>query len=412
MHHTMARTLWQKLPIFIGITLCLTLAAASTTQSPPSNCRCLSDGTTTCRLAIPADYMAFPQLGNKTVSLRLVIKGSFRADLADFSKLGGLENLTFTADRRYFSYEDAVQDNALNAFIRLDLFQNLTNLRRLSISLVLKSFDSALLAPFRQLKGLSFSYAYLYDFKDFINIADHTGTHLLTVQEFRMIAVQRIITPDTMIRLKEHIYEPLQHLPLKILDLSYNKAVLVQMGLPAYLPNLEVFRVGALGVMIFQSTLHCSTCNLAEVMMHANLREFELSFPEKATMESTYNEGNESLNTENDSDKLLYCIQHLNLSSDICGLANCICEGLAKIPCQPYGKLIHIYDIIVPPKKGNPSGICVPPPPSLETFVYRNYPSVAVPHSLTLCFNPANWSNIVRYGDVSSDDLKFLQDSP
>ncbi len=168
--------LCQTLALFIGIIL--TVAATSTIQCP-SNCRCLPDDIVTCKLHTPRDYEAFQQLSDKTITLKLIIKGSFREELADFNNLSVLENLEFKADRQYPSYQNALVDHAVNTFRRHDVFQNLTNLRLLSINLVLKSFDSVLLTPLQHLKALSFSHVYMFYFNDFINIVNVTGTHLL-----------------------------------------------------------------------------------------------------------------------------------------------------------------------------------------------------------------------------------------
>ncbi len=393
----MGRTLWQ-LTLFLGMIL---VVADASWYHCPSNCHCLSYDFVHCDLRIPMDYKFFAQLSAKTKTLSLVITGRFREALADFSNLSVLENLTLAADRQYNTYEEAVLEDAVSIFKRRDLFQNLANLRSLSISLVLRSFNSALLTPLRQLKALCFSYTYMHDFNDFINIAGTTGTHLKRVEEFQMIAAQRLVTRGTVLRLKEHIYEKLQNLTLKVLDLSNNKAVLLHQGLPAYLPYLEVFRVGALEFMIFEDTLYATACNMAEMVMHANIRELEFSFPDKTRLEST------SLNVVNDRNVLLYCLQHVNISSDLCDLVNCICEGLKEPPCQPFGKTIHIHDLIISPKKGQSLGMRVPLPQSLERLVFRNYPSPLVGHPLVLSFNPLNWSNILNYVDISSNYLKF-----
>ncbi len=410
----MAGTLWQKLSLFIVSTLAL--ATASRIQCP-SNCQCLSSGTVTCHLHTAMDYKAFAKLSETTKTLSLVVKGSFREDLAYLNKLGVLENLKLMAARQYLSYEEAVLDDALCTFRHKGLFQNLTNLRLLTISLVLKSFNSALLTPLLQLKALSFSHTYMYDFNDFIDIAKVTGTHLLRVKEFWMIAIQRIITLDTIMKMKEHIFENLQNLTLKVLDLSNNKAVVLHQGLPAYLPYLEVFRVGALKLMIFEDDASATACSIAEMIMHANIREFELSFPEKTALESTESEDYINLvnmvNTVNvrTGDVLHYCMQHINISGNMCDLVTCICKGLKKPPCQPYAKQIFIADLILPPKPGQPWGLYIPVPPSLQTFVYRNYPTYIVGYTINISFNPRNWSNIVRYADISSNYLQ-LEFSP
>ena len=316
------------------------MATASRIQRP-SSCHCQPDDISTCYLNNATDYKAYQQLSDETTSLSLVIKGSLREDLTDFSSLGMLENWKLLADKKYSSYNEGVLYDALDTFKRRDLVKNLTYLKTLSISLVLKTFYPALLTPLRQLRTLSFSYTYMLDFNDFIDIVKVTGTHLLRVEEFRrMIAFQRIITPGAIIRLKEHIYERLQNLTLKVLDLSNNKAVLLQQGLPTYLPFLEVFRVDASELMIFENNQFSPICSLAGVVMHANIREFELSFPKKTTVEDTDSAGYISYNTGSKADRLLYCIQHLNIKNDLCDLGNCICEGLTKLPCQNYSKEI------------------------------------------------------------------------
>ncbi len=400
----MAGALWQKLLLCIEITLSM---AAATMIQCPSNCYCLSYDIVTCHLQTVMDYTAVAKLSDKTRTLRLVITGSFRETDTDFSNMGVLENLTLVADRKYSSYDEAAVDDAVNSFKRRDLFQSLTNLRSLSIGLVLKAFDSALLTPLRQLKALSFSYTYMFYFDTFINIVSVTGKHLLRVEELRMIAVKRVVMPDTMIKMKEHIYQSLQNLTLKVLDLSNNSAVVLEPGLAMYLPHLEVFRVGASESMIFASFKYTVTCTMAEMVMHANIREFELSFPERKALKNTYSAGFVTINHLHVRDKVLSCLQHLHTNSTLCELIYCICEVLKETPCQPYGRQLHIADLIIPPVKGQPFGTCFPPPPSLEKFVYRNFPAPVVDHTINVCFNPSNWSNILLYADISYNNLKF-----
>ena len=115
----MDATLWHKVSFWIGITL--TMAAASRTQCPLS-CHCLTDDIVTCHLQTRMDYLALTQLSDKTKTLSLVITGSFREDLADFSNMGVLENLKLMADRKYSSYDEAVLDDAVSSFEHRHLF--------------------------------------------------------------------------------------------------------------------------------------------------------------------------------------------------------------------------------------------------------------------------------------------------
>ncbi len=247
----------------------------------------------------------------------------------------------------------------------------------------------------------------MFHFDNFLNIVNVTGTHLKTVEEFKMIAVQRVIKPATMIKMKEHIYQSLQNLTLKVLDLSDNSAVLLQPGLAVYLPYLEVFRVGALTLMIFESDKYTIACTVAELVMHANIREFVLSFPEKGAVAARDSEGDLRLNPINERDTFLYCVQHLNISSDLCDIVYCVCVGLKESPCQPYGREIHITDLLIPPQRGQPFGLGVPLPPTLEKFVYSHFPAVVVDHTINFYFSAFNWSNNLRYVDVSYNNLKF-----
>ncbi len=400
---TMVANLLRTLYLMIGIAL--TTARTDRNLCPP-NCRFAADDTFICTFQNTTDYSAFLNLSYKTVSLICIITGSFEEDLVDFSQLKLLENLTLESAKNYSTYQEAADEKALTTFRREDLFQNLTSLRSLSIRLVLTSFNSSLLASLQQLKALSFCHTYMFDFSDFVDIVREAGKSLHILQEFRMIAAQTLITPDTMIKLRDHMYENLQNLSLKVLDLTENKAVLLQNGLTTYLPGLEVFRVGASQLMIFENTYHSLTCNLAELIMHVNLREFELSYPRKVP-------GGVFASTDNQKqkpkgDRLLECIQHLYTNSDICDLADCICEGLAHVPCQPYGKTVQLKDLIQPPYRlGEPWTICIPTPPSLENFVFRNYQSVVVEHNTNYCFNPSNMSNRIKHVDVSYNDLKY-----
>ncbi len=138
--------------------------------------------------------------------------------------------------------------------------------------------------------------------------------------------------------------------------------------------------------------------------MHVNLREFELMFPKK-TLDSTDSLGSLNIGSQS-TNRFLFCMQHLNISSNMCDLGNCLCGGLTKLPCQLYWKEIHIGDLIAPPKRGRPLAICVPPPPSLETFILRNYDSFYITHIKTaICFSTPKWSNVVRYVDVASNGI-------
>ncbi len=378
----------------------------------PVMCHCVSAGTgnitATCRLDTPTDYIALSKLDNSTTALTCVVAGAFQEDRVHFENLPLLQNLTLTSDRKYSSYQQAAQHKATSDFTKGDLFQPLSNLKSLSISLVLHSFNAALLRPLHNLVELAFSNTYMFQFNEFCNILKEIRMGGIRIERLRMSAVQRVITPDTMIRLREHIYENLKDTPLKVLDLSDNKAIVLQQGLVNYLPRLEIFRLGASELMIFDKFSHAITCMFGGNIMHEHLREYSFTFPKVSPEDKLQPIGDMSQEMEwQRTDELLRCIQNLNITSNLCDLVDCVCCNVSQLPCKPFEKTIHIYDLIKPTTPDRPVGICIPPPPKLETFVFLNFPSLAVPHNVTFCFNPVNRSNEVTYIDVSYSDLKF-----
>ncbi len=381
----------------------------------PSSCTCVSGDvvseTATCRLRTGGDYAALSQLSVTIKSLTCVVTKSFQEDSARLGHLQQLQNLTLVSEKQYSSYQQAVQNDAASSLRGGSLFLNLNTLRSLSINLVLDSFNSSLLRPLRYLTRLEFSNAYMYRFDDFINIVKEIGRSLTHIEELTMISVQRIITPGTIIKLQDHIYKPLKDTRLKVLDLRHNRALVLQQGLVKYLPHLEVFRVGAQDLMVYNEVAGSLICAFSTNMMHEHLREYVLEFPKRVSgfahesnlRDITFDIWSDQRNT------LLRCVQRLNITNTLCDLVKCTCDNIThfQIPCSPFTKGIFLKDLIKFENPDRPIEICVPPPPQLREFVFLNFTAPMIPHNMTLCLNPLNMPNHVSYIDISDSDLNF-----
>ncbi len=409
----MAR-IWRARICLLGFIFASTQQASGELRCP-SSCTCMSgdiDGEiATCRLRKTEDYAAISQLSVTTKSLTCIVTKSFEEDLAHFDHLRQLQNLTLMSERQYSSYQQAAEKHAVSRLRKGKLFLHLDNLRFLSISLALDSFNASLLEPLRYLTRLEFLYAYMYQFDDFINIVREIGRSLTHIEELKMISVQRIVTPGTMIKLQEHIYKPLKDTRLKVLDLRHNKALVLEQGLVKYLPHLEVFRVGAQDLMVYNEVAGSLICAFSMNMMHEHLREYVLDFPKRASgIEHKSNLRDITFDTGSDQrNALLRCVQRLNITNTLCDLVKCTCDNITyfQIPCIPFTKGIFLKDMIKFENPDRPIGICIPPPPQLRAFVFLNFPSPTIPHNMTLCLNPLNRPNHVSYIDISDSDLNF-----
>ncbi len=395
-----------------SLALLTSIQHASSKIQCPSNCMCMSEGsngeTATCHLRTAEDYAALSQLSVTTASLDCVVSNSFQEKSAQLHQLRQLRNLTLASERHYSSYQQAVENNAASSFRAGKLFAHLDNLRSLSINLVLDSFNASLLRPLRNLTSLEFSNTYMYQFDDLINIVEEVGRSLARIEELMMISVQRVITPGTIIRLQDHIYKPLKDTRLKVLDLRDNKAILLQQGLAKFLPHLEVFRVGAQDLMVYNEVADSLTCAFAVNMMHEHLREYILEFPKRVSVMA-----HEPNIKDIDSDALprnsfLQCFQSLSMTNTLCDLVTCACKNIThfQMPCSPFTKKVCLKDVL---KIENPDriGLCIPPPPQLRAFAFLNYPSLPIPYSMTFCLNPLNRPNNVSYIDISDSDISY-----
>ncbi len=303
----------------------------------PSNCRCWYPRNkafyqnVSCSLYRDSSYAAISQLTNWTKSLTCSLSTSegFRDDLADFSELTALETLSVVMSSRL--------SNAVN-FTRGDLFESLTNLRSLTINLPLDYFNVSVFKPLRKLKILEFSNARLPDVRNLLSILKGVAANLAQLEQLSLINVQWKASVDATMRLKDHIFENLKDLPIKVLNLSDNKVVLLQHGLTKYLPQLQVFRVGSRNLMTFEIINNFLSCSLAEILLHDNLREYTLSFPE---MLNFFGEDSPSYFepfSVGERARLQRCYLNSSSTSNLCDLVNCVCQQTIQVPCNTYGK--------------------------------------------------------------------------
>ncbi len=370
----------------------------------PSSCNCHPTGngrqTVTCELSNPEDYGALSQVPSRTVALTCLVSGAFRDDLVHFGKVALLERLNFT------SIGSNEHTNQVSEFVRCDIFRNLTKLQALIISLPLNSFNPRLLTPLGNLKLVEFSHTYMLEFVDFVNIMKTIGTNVTQLEELNLIAIQSAMSLDTTIRLRDHIFENLKDHPLKVLDLSDNKAVLVQQGLTKYLPQLEIFRVSSSGWMNFEFTSSLA-CYLADIFLHQNLREYVISFP--TNMFPRFFQDYVPMFTKAEKDRkrnVVYDYTYMprtKLSyTYLCDVINTVCQPVAMHPCEEHGHSLSFLITSPMERLYRNSGYCLPVPPRLEIFVFGIYFQPLTSESYRFCLDQITDSpSNVRFLEVS-----------
>ena len=179
------------------------------------------------------------------------------------------------------SYETACSEAAVSTITGQDVFVNLANLRYLAIDLVLGDFNPASL---RHLREVTLDMSYWQLTPDVMkNLMQHIHLYRPPLTTLNMTAAQRVDIHQTTepIRMKDGIYQYVENLPLKHLELLDKGSIEVQPGLKEYLPQLEVFRVGGNELLtLYQGDYQplLLECALLDLLMHPNIREYNFFF--------------------------------------------------------------------------------------------------------------------------------------
>ncbi len=244
-----------------------------------------------------------------------------------------------------------------------------------------------------------------------------TGHRLQTVN---VSAVQRRHTttvPDPIL-LRDDIFSSLESFPIKVLDVLDNEIVALQAGMSAYLPELEVLRVGSRRLMYIQGGPGDQrSCYHGELLWHPTLRELFLRFPDIRDIDN-------SKMKRSVTEKFAFqpslgsnvgrCVLDalLQPSFNFCRIANCICQDVIHIPCVRLPK-VRISDLL-DFKDGCYNNVRIPLPPHLERLTMQNRLLPGIPDNKTIsnviipelqgttikiCTNP---HNNLRYVDLST----------
>ncbi len=245
----------------------------------PDNCVCASNLKVTCNLEKHEDYAALLTLDTRTEALTCSVAKRFNETAANFGHFYDLRTLILKSSKRYSNIQAAQRDGAISHFQHRKLFQNLTGLSYLGINVVTSGFDPALLENIPNINALDLSYSLMKP-NTSKQILMWVNQNNFTIHTLLMISTQHrdLRYMPQAIYTRDDIYKNVNKLPLRILDLSENVAVVIQEGLSPYLPRLEIFRVGASFLLTCESYSHLKRL-LFDVIMHLSIKEYTLRFP-------------------------------------------------------------------------------------------------------------------------------------
>ncbi len=134
--------------------------------------------------------------------------------------------------KKYSNVEEAERDGAMSQFHRQKLFRNLTGLSHLGINLVTTDFEPKLLENVLSIKTLDLSHS-LREPNTSKQILMWVNQNNFTIHTLLMVSTQlrSPVRPARPIYIRDDIYKNVDNLPLKILDLSENVALVLQVGL-------------------------------------------------------------------------------------------------------------------------------------------------------------------------------------
>ncbi len=250
----------------------------------PDNCVCAPNLKVTCNLRNHEDYAALLALDTRTEALTCSVAKRFNETAAKFGHFYDLKTLILKSSKKYSSVQSAERDGAMSQFQHRKLFQNLSRLSYLGINLVTTSFDPELLEKVRSIKTLDLSYS-LMEPNTSKQILMWVNRNNFTIHTLLMIRTQlrSPVHPAPPIYVRDDIYKNVNNLPLKILDLSENVAIVMQVGLTEYLPLLEIARVGGSHLLTYESHSHRYKDFLYflifDVTIHPSIKECTLRFP-------------------------------------------------------------------------------------------------------------------------------------
>ena len=250
----------------------------------PANCDCAPNLNVTCYLVKHEDYAALLALDTRTEALTCSVTKRFNETAAQFGHLHNLKTLILKSSEKYSSVHTAEREGAISQFQRRELFQHLTNLSYLGINVVTSGFDPALLVNVPNITTLDLSYS-LMESNTSKQILMWVNRNYFRIHTLLMISTQlrSTVHPAPPIYIRDDIYKHVNNLPLRILDLSENERVVLQVGLTKYLPLLEVYRVGGSNSLTYESRSHLDDeylyFTILDVMIHPSIKEVTVRFP-------------------------------------------------------------------------------------------------------------------------------------
>ncbi len=264
--------------------------------SCPASCVCTSSLNVTCNLTKHEDYAALRYLDSRTEALACTVEKMFNESAANFSHLNNLKTLVLGPSKKYEDIFQAIRDGATTQFQRQTLFQNLTGLSYLGINLVTTHFDPVLLGNVPNIKTLDLSYLLMKP-NMFVEILRWVNQNNFSIHTLLMKSTQlrNSVHPSRFIYTRDDIYQNVNNLPLKILDFSDNIALVLQVGLTFYLPQLETVRLGGSDVLTYDGFQHHHIKYvyylILDLTIHPSIKECGLKFPNPRPKNPFYSNG-------------------------------------------------------------------------------------------------------------------------
>ncbi len=388
----------------------------------PTSCYCslLKDNTVSarCRLDVDEDYAAIQGLPSNTTRLICLLSGKLKEDLLELKSLWRLEQLAIVPEKHDY-YIMAKYTNTLTHFNRGDLLQNLSSLESFRVNVPASVINPRILDPVPNLTNLDLSHTGLNTYGHIRSLLQNMTLSGHRLQTLNLSAVQRhhISGTPEPIYLRDDIYVNIQEFPIKTLDLMGNEVVALQAGLTAYLPQLEVARVGSKRLFYIKTDKpHSRACFNLDFFLHPSLRELDVSFPDivyyytkakRSTSDHVRSQGGPGMILKCLIDALTHSFQDL-----LCTFVNCMCQGVVHTPCENIQKVN--WSDLVDFKNRCYLSLRIPVPPQLERLSVTNLNVLSVDDSntiqnFTLPDFPGNFvkgcfslQNKLRYVDISS----------
>ncbi len=343
----------------------------------PGNCIYYNEGGgisgVRCDLRHEEEYANLRQLPRDIQELECLVVDPFLEEHFSIQRFKKLRSLVLRPQKQ--RTEGILSSNPGTIGIKNDvIFQGPHNLTNLSIHLSLVRVNPLVFSALVSLRVLDLSNTEGSNFPDFSS--EYLKNLLFAIGEVRPPLVKLNLTRvnvrsvlsngnDDPIRVRPHIYEPLQNIStLKTLDVRNNGFVGLQGGLSQFLPQLEeIFH----GENVFTFYGESVLCTMIDGIVHPSLKTIFLSFTPNAlrrTRRSSIFGGDYTYVMS----QLQPCILPGRL---FCDIIKCTCSDYFKVPCNVFSEDRFRRALTPPRDLSCKDNVQFPMPPNLERLTAR-----------------------------------------